>query len=501
MKLDWPAFDRCRVLVVGDLILDEYVWGSVERISPEAPVPVLAVTHEEFTLGGAGNAAKNLAVLGAEVAVAGVVGTDPLANILRGALVELGIDASAVIAEPERPTTRKTRVIAEHQQVVRIDREAAREITSESTAAIIHRTAGLLISSNALLVSDYGKGAVTRRLVAALAEAARRARKIAVADPKGADFSKYAGLTLITPNMKEAALASGIEIRDDKSLFAAGRRLLDTVAVEKLLITCGKQGMVLFERGAEPLKVGTRARLIYDVSGAGDTVAATLSLALAAGLSCPDAMRLANAAAGIVVGKIGTAAVTRAELQEALQPSLDPAAPKLKTLADLRGLAGELRRSGKHIVLTNGCFDLLHAGHIRLFAASKAHGDVLVVALDDDASVRQLKGPGRPVIGQAERVRLLSALDSVDYVVVFPTRELEAVIDAVRPDVLTKGSNYENDTVVGRELVERLGGRIALIPVSEGLSSTRLIETIKAGSTERGTRRAKMKKPPRRKTL
>jgi D-beta-D-heptose 7-phosphate kinase/D-beta-D-heptose 1-phosphate adenosyltransferase len=336
-----------------------------------------------------------------------------------------------------------------------------------------------LPAADLLLISDYGKGVVTRRVVAELAAAAKTAGKIAIADPKGKDYSKYAGLTLITPNKKEAALASGIEIRDEADLLAAGRRLLETVAVEKLLVTCGKDGMVLFERGVEPVKIGTRARQVFDVSGAGDTVAAVLSLGLAAGLGYPDAIRLANTAAGVVVGKVGTATVTRAELLEALQPGLEPTAAKHKTLAEMAELSGELRRKGKRLVLTNGCFDLLHAGHVKLFAASRVFGDVLVVALDDDASVRKLKGAGRPVIGAAERVRILSALDSVDYVVVFATDELDRVIEAVRPEVLTKGSNYENDTVAGRELVERLGGRVALVPVTEAVSSTRIIETIK----------------------
>jgi D-beta-D-heptose 7-phosphate kinase/D-beta-D-heptose 1-phosphate adenosyltransferase len=498
MKLDFSIFDKCRVMVIGDLMLDEYVWGSVERISPEAPVPVLSVTREEFTLGGAGNVAKNLAVLGAQVAVAGVVGKGPQGKKLRAELVQLGVDVSAVIAEPRRPTTRKTRVIAEHQQVLRIDREKAEEISAASTDALVQRTTERLDSADVLLISDYGKGVVTRQLVAALAEKAGQARKIAIADPTGMDYSKYAGLTLITPNKKQASLAAGIEIRDEPGLFAAGRRLLDTVAVEKILVTCGKDGMVFFERGSEPLKFGTRAQQVYDVSGAGDTVAAALSLGLAAGFPYPDAIHLANAAAGIVVGKVGTAAVTRAELLEALQPSLDPAAFKHKSIAEIEALARDLRRSGKRVVLTNGCFDLLHAGHIRLFAASKAQGDVLVVALDDDASVRALKGPGRPVIGAAERVRILSALDSVDYVVVFSTRELDKVIEAVRPEVLTKGSNYENNTVVGSDIVERFGGRVALIPMTEGLSSTRIIETIKARSTAHGTRRTKKKRPPSR---
>jgi D-beta-D-heptose 7-phosphate kinase/D-beta-D-heptose 1-phosphate adenosyltransferase len=479
MKPDFSAFDRCRILVVGDLMLDEYVWGSVERISPEAPVPVLSVTSEEFTLGGAGNVAKNLAVLGARVAVAGVVGKGADGRKLREGLAGIGADVEAVVEEPGRPTTRKTRVMAERQQVLRIDRETVQAISSRSADSLIRKVKERLPAADLLLISDYGKGVVTRRVVSELAAAAKAAGKIAIADPKGMDYSKYAGLTLITPNKKEAALASGIEIRDEADLFAAGARLLETVAVEKLLVTCGRDGMVFFERDAEPLKIGTRARQVFDVSGAGDTVAAVLSLGLAAGFGYADAIRLANTAAGVVVGKVGTATVTRAELLEALQPGTEPTAAKHKTLAEMTELSGELRRKGKRVVLTNGCFDLLHAGHIRLFAASRVFGDVLVVALDDDASVRELKGAGRPVIGAAERVRILSALDSVDYVTVFATSELDKVIEAVRPDVLTKGSNYENDTVVGRELVERLGGRVALVPVTEGVSSTRIIETIK----------------------
>jgi D-beta-D-heptose 7-phosphate kinase/D-beta-D-heptose 1-phosphate adenosyltransferase len=480
MTLDFSVFDGCRILVVGDLMLDEYVWGAVERISPEAPVPVVSVTREESTLGGAGNVAANLSALGAQVMVAGVVGAGPQGRRLREELARLGADVGAVVEDAERPTTRKTRIIAEHQQVLRIDRETTRAVSAGSHEALVSAARERLTRADIVLMSDYGKGVITRPLVAALAQSAAAAGMTAIADPKGADYSKYAGLTLITPNRKEAALAAGMEITDEASLFAAGRRLLDTVAVRKLLVTCGKDGMVFFERGAEPVKFATRARQVYDVSGAGDTVAAVLSLGLAAGLPYPEAIRLANAAAGVVVGKVGTATVSRSELSEALQPARDPAASKLKSLAELAEIVRSLRRSNRRIVFTNGCFDLLHAGHIRLFAASREFGDALIVAVDDDASVRALKGPGRPVIAAAERVRILSALDSVDYIVVFATEGLEEVLSTVRPDVLTKGSNYETEDVAGREIVERHGGRIALVPLTEGLSSTRIIETIKS---------------------
>jgi D-beta-D-heptose 7-phosphate kinase/D-beta-D-heptose 1-phosphate adenosyltransferase len=479
MKIDLSAFERCRLLVVGDLMLDEYVWGSVERISPEAPVPVISVTGEEATLGGAGNVAKNLAVLGAKVFVSGVVGPGVHGKTLREGLAAIGADVEAVVADPARPTTRKTRVIAERQQMLRIDRELTGAIAPRTLNALVERAAGRVADVDAVILSDYGKGVVTTELVAALAKAARQAGKPIIADPKGRDYSKYAGLSLITPNKKEAALAAGSEITDEASLFAAGQRLLDAVAVERLLVTCGKDGMVFFERGAAPLTIGTRARQVFDVSGAGDTVVAVLGLGLAAGMSYPEAIALANAAAGVVVGKVGTAAVTRSELAEAIAPVPAPSAAKRRSIEEIASVARDLRRKGRRIVLTNGCFDLLHVGHIQLFAASKQLGDALVVALDDDDSVRRLKGGGRPVIRAEERVRILSALDSVDYIVQFDTAELDRVIDAVRPDVLTKGSNYEGETVVGRAQVEKHGGRVALVPVTEGISSTRIIDSIK----------------------
>ena len=479
MNPDFSAFERCRLLVVGDLMLDEYVWGQVERISPEAPVPVVSVLNEEFTLGGAANVARNLSLLGARVAVAGVVGAGPQGSRLRSELTKLGVEVGAVVEEPGRPTTLKTRIIAEHQQVLRIDRETTRAISKASEQALMSRALERVPDVDVVLISDYGKGVISRALIDSLSAKARAAGKLTIADPKGMDFSKYAGLTLITPNKKEAALATGIDVRDEPGLLAAGQRLLETVAIDKLLITCGKDGMVFFERGAVPLKIGTRARQVYDVSGAGDTVVAMLGLGLAAGLSYPDAIRMANAAAGVVVGKVGTAGASRAELTEALQPSADPSVIKHRSLNELADIARQLRRKGRRIVLTNGCFDLLHVGHIRLFTVSKTMGDVLIVAVDDDASVRKLKGAGRPLIRATERVRILSAMDSVDYVVVFPTQELERVLEAVRPDVLTKGSNYETDEVLGREVVERYGGRVALIPVTESVSASRIIDTIR----------------------
>jgi D-beta-D-heptose 7-phosphate kinase/D-beta-D-heptose 1-phosphate adenosyltransferase len=478
-NFDLAKFDRCRLLVAGDLMIDEYVWGNVDRISPEAPVQVVAVASEEYTLGGSGNVANNLVSLGAKVSVLGVVGTGKDGKLLLSKLQELGVDTRGIVKESGRPTTKKTRVIADHQQVLRIDRETKNNISANTFKALTELAEEIIPEADLILISDYGKGLVTRDLVAHLVKLAAAHDKISIADPKGLDFTKYAGVSVLTPNKREASLAAGMEIANAKSLAAAGAALLQKSGVGKLLITCGKDGMVFFEPGCKPCKISTNTREVYDVSGAGDTVVAVLGLGLAAGLSFRTAVGLANTAAGIVVGKVGTATVTRRELARALKQAAEDTAVKHKSLDELAEICKKLHKDRKRIVLTNGCFDLLHVGHIRLFSASKQLGDALIVAIDNDDSVKRLKGSNRPVISSAERVGILSALNSVDYVVVFATSELEKVIEAVRPDVLTKGSNYESEEVQGRQLVEKLGGRVELIPITENISSTQIINNIK----------------------
>lgn len=479
MQIDLSIFKKCHLLVVGDLMIDEYVWGNVDRISPEAPVQVVSVTNEEFTLGGSGNVVKNLVGLGAAVSVAGITGTGTNGNLLLEDLNQLGVDTSAVIREEGRITTCKTRIIAEHQQVLRIDRETTQKISPKTQRLLAERLAKLIPVVDVILLSDYAKGVITPDLVKIAVTVARKHGKQIIADPKGMDFTKYSGVNLMTPNQKEAALAAGTEIIDDRSLNNAGAYLLKAVNIEKLLITRGKDGMAFFESGKDPVKFGTKARQVYDVSGAGDTVLATLGLGVAAGLSDKEAISLANTAAGIVVAKVGTAAVTAKELAEALMPIADSSAQKFKNLDELPGLCRGLKKSGKRIVLTNGCFDLLHVGHIKLLSASKQLGDALIVAIDDDDSVREVKGKDRPVIGAEERVRILSALDSIDYVVVFASHELNSLLQTIRPDVLTKGTNYETEDVLGHEIVEKHGGRIELIPFSEDISSSSIIDNIK----------------------
>ena len=479
MQIDISRFDNCRLLVVGDLMIDEYVWGEVDRISPEAPVQVVSVKNEDYTLGGSGNVVNNLVALGAQVFVLGVTGTGRDGELLLNKLNDLGVDTRGVIQERSRPTTKKTRIIADHQQVLRIDRETKKEIALSTFKSLTTLAEKIIPGVDLILISDYGKGVISRSLIADLVKIAKNNNKLTIADPKGRAFEKYSGVSLLTHNSKEASLASGVEITDGKNITAAGKILIEKSGIERLLITCGKDGMVLFEPGCEPLKISTKAREVYDVSGAGDTVLAVLGLGMAAGLQLKEAITLANTAAGLVVGKVGTATVSKRELLDALKQTSEDIASKNKSLNEISQLCRKLRKNRKRIVMTNGCFDLLHAGHIRLFSASKQLGDALIVAIDDDDSVKRLKGPGRPVIGATERVQILSALDSVDYVVVFATNELNSVIGAIQPDVLTKGNDYDSVKVLGRKIVEDYGGRIELIPITEEISAAQIINSIK----------------------
>ena len=479
MQIDISRFDNCRLLVVGDLMIDEYVWGEVDRISPEAPVQVVSVKNEEYTLGGSGNVVNNLVALGAQAFVLGVTGTGRDGKLLLNKLNDLGVDTQGVIQERSRPTTKKTRIIADHQQVLRIDRETQQKVSVSTFRSLTTLAEKIIPEVDLVLISDYGKGVISRSLIADLVKIAKNNNKLTIADPKGLAFEKYSGVSLLTPNSKEASLASGVEITDEKSVTTAGNILMEKSGIERLLITCGKDGMVLFEPDCEPLKISTKAREVYDVSGAGDTVLAVLGLGMAAGLQLKEAVTLANTAAGLVVGKVGTATVSKRELLQALTQTSEDIASKYKSLNEISQLCRKLRKNRKRIVMTNGCFDLLHAGHIRLLSASKQLGDAMIVAIDDDDSVKRLKGPGRPVIGAAERVRILSALDSVDYVVVFATNELDRVIGAIQPDVLTKGSDYDSVEVLGRKIVENYGGRIELIPITEDISAAQIINSIK----------------------
>ena len=359
MPLDISKFNQTHLLVIGDLMIDEYVWGRVDHISPEAPVPVVAVKNQDYTLGGAGNVVNNLISLGARVSVLGVIGQGRAGKRLLNNLDALGADTRGIIQEPGRQTTQKTRIIAEHQQVLRIDRETKKGVLSQTFKSIISQAEKIISDVDVILISDYGKGLINRSMIKSLVQIANKHNTTMIADPKGLDFTKYAGVNLLTPNKKEASLASGMEITDAKTLAKAGQMLLDKSGIKKLLITCGKDGMVLFEKGKKPFKTATKAREVYDVSGAGDTVIAVLGLGFAAGLSFKDAVSLSNTAAGIVVGKVGTAAVSQIELLQSLKLTPAEAISKYKTLKELGELCRKLQKDRKRIVLTNG-LSLIH---------------------------------------------------------------------------------------------------------------------------------------------
>ncbi|RMF88089.1 MAG: bifunctional D-glycero-beta-D-manno-heptose-7-phosphate kinase/D-glycero-beta-D-manno-heptose 1-phosphate adenylyltransferase HldE [Nitrospirae bacterium] len=481
--MDLSLLDRIagrRVLVVGDVMLDEYLWGEIERISPEAPVPVLDERSRHHAVGGAGNVAANLAALGCRAGIGSVVGEDGPARTLRAELEALGVDGRALVVDRERPTPLKTRVIARRQQLVRIDREERRPLAPWAEERLLEAVRGCLGGCGAVVLSDYGKGVVTEGLVRGITQAARAAGVPVVGDPKGRDYRRYRGVTLLTPNRKEAAEATGIALTDAAAVERAGARLLEIVGSEAMLITLSEEGMALFRRGEPPLRLPTRAREVYDVTGAGDTVVAALAAALAAGADLVAAAELANMAAGVVVGKVGTATATAEEVRAFAGAATDPAGRKVVPREEAVRLAARLRAEGKRLVFTNGCFDLLHVGHIRYLQQARALGDCLMVGLNTDASVRRLKGERRPLIRQEDRAHVLAALACVDYVVLFDEDTPLELIRELRPEVLVKGGDYTREQVVGHELVEAAGGRVELIPVVEGASTTAIVERIAA---------------------
>ena len=467
-----------KILVVGDLMLDEYLWGKADRISPEAPVQIVDVVRQELRLGGAGNVVNNLTALGCRVTVCGVIGDDENAGLLLDALKAKNADTSGIFLQPGRTTSRKTRIIAANQQIVRIDRESRDPIDGASAEKIGEFIRRNISSHHALLVSDYLKGVLTPPVLETIIECGRASGIPVVIDPKGNDYGKYTGATLLTPNRKEAETASRIPIHDEASLVQAGNTLLSSVQLDHLLVTRSEEGMTLFSRNEPPLHIATHTREVYDVTGAGDTVVSILGLGLAGGLSVREACEVANVGAGIVVGKIGTATVSPDEILAEMSRREPRDGGKIKKLAELVPVAEQLRLSGRKIVFTNGCFDLLHFGHVSYLQKAKRLGDVLILGLNSDASIRRLKGEKRPIIAQEERAHIMAALECIDYVVVFEEDTPIELIRAIRPDILAKGADYTPETVVGRELVESWGGRVELVALEEGKSTTGTIQKI-----------------------
>jgi D-beta-D-heptose 7-phosphate kinase/D-beta-D-heptose 1-phosphate adenosyltransferase len=474
-------FNRIRninCLVIGDLMLDEYLWGKAERISPEAPVQVVDVLREEMRLGGAGNVVNNLVELGARVSVCSVVGDDDNGQALLDAFTRRGVATDAIFRDATRRTSRKTRVVAAHQQILRIDRESRVPLSAESEQKVCDWIASHAARFHVILLSDYLKGVLTPGVIAAALSAARPTAMPVLIDPKGSDFSRYSGATLLTPNRREAEAASGVAIHDTESLVAAAGVIMERAGLEHLLITRSEEGMSLFSRSAEPVHIPTVAREVFDVSGAGDTVLASLAAGMAAGLGMVDAARLANITAGIAVAKLGTSTVSPAEIIDAVALAHSDSDSKIKNRDVLALLIEAEKARGKRVVFTNGCFDLLHAGHVKYLQKARTLGDLLVLGLNSDASVRRLKGEKRPLIGELERAHILAALDCVDYVVLFEEDTPLELIAALKPHILVKGGDYTPEGVVGRELVESYGGRVELVSFVDGRSTTTIIERI-----------------------
>jgi len=476
--LDPGRFAGLKILVAGDFMLDEYIWGKVSRISPEAPVTVVEVERETRTLGGAGNVVNNLAALGAQVEVIGLTGEDPAARTLREELGRLKIAAQGLFSDPARRTTRKTRVYGGQQQVVRIDRETRTPAPESFTTQALNYLQERLPEFQALILSDYAKGALTKEFLTEAIRLAREYQVPVVVDPKGRDYSPYARATVITPNLKELEEAVGQPLGSREARLAAAEDLRGRLDLQALLVTEGAAGMTLVEaQGVVQLKART-PREVFDVSGAGDTVVAVLTLGLAAGFDLSLAASLANLAAGVVVTKRGTAPILLGEMERELKGHVNQE-EKIVELTELAFIVPHLQAQGKRVVFTNGCFDLLHVGHVKFLEESKRLGDVLVVAVDTDQSVRRVKGEGRPVLGEQERLRMLAALAAVDYVTLFESAQLREILAGLKPDVLTKGSNYPEVEVEGRDLVTGYGGRVHLIPVSDPVSITGLINRIR----------------------
>jgi len=469
------------VLCVGDLMLDDFVYGEVSRISPEAPTPVLAVARSEIEIGGAGNVARNIGALGGQCIFIGLIGKDDAARTLSEAFAKLnGSVIPHLVIEAGRHTTRKVRFVSEHHSahLIRADWETARSATPASEAAVIAHAEAALPRCGAVVLSDYAKGALTPRVIRAIIDRARELGKPVVVDPKSHDYSIYRGATLITPNRQELGIAVHRPVATEAEIAKAAAELARIVGSEAVLVTRSEQGMTLRVAGDAPLHIPAYPVKVRDVSGAGDTVAAVMAILLAMKAPFDAAMRAANAAAAVVVGKRGTATVTLTELRHRILPAAS-LAPEDKIVFDwgmLDERLREWRRHGLRIGFTNGCFDLLHRGHVKLLAEARAACDRLVVGLNSDASTARLKGKGRPINPAEGRAEVLAALEAVDLVVVFDEDTPLELIKRVRPAVLVKGADYTRDEVVGREVVESAGGDVVLVDLVPGHSTTAMVE-------------------------
>ncbi|MHC4561420.1 MAG: PfkB family carbohydrate kinase [Planctomycetota bacterium] len=480
-------FGKPRVLVVGDFMLDRYVYGDVERINPEAPVPVLRQADRESRVGGAGKVATAVPALGGQATCLGVIGVDDGADELRGLLTDGGADVEAFVAMPDRPTAVKTRYVglAQHrhaQQMFRVDEESTDPLAETIHADLAKALAGQFNSADVVALEDYDKGVLTGANTPALIAAARKAGKRVLVDPaRIKDYSRYLGATVLTPNRYETELASGIRIVDDASLELAGRTILETTQAELLVITLDKEGAYLLHSDGPGIHFAhPHPRNVYDVSGAGDLMLAALAVAIGCDCTMDQAVSFANLAAGLEVERRGYVPITRQEVIDELHRLIGLRGEKVVSRQFLADQLTHLREEGDTVVFTNGCFDLLHMGHVNYLQQARQLGQCLVVAINSDESVRQLKGPARPVIGENERAGMLAALECVDYVTIFGEPTPEPLLELLRPDILAKGGT--TPVVVGREIVEGYGGEVLTLDLVEGFSTTDIIERILAAN-------------------
>ncbi|MBI5263816.1 MAG: D-glycero-beta-D-manno-heptose-7-phosphate kinase [Bradyrhizobium sp.] len=479
------AMARRTVLCVGDLMLDEFVYGEVSRISPEAPAPVIAAQRSESSIGGAGNVARNIASLGARCVFVGLVGDDEAGARLKLALAAEPYIEAALVTDASRPTTRKVRFVSEHfsTHMLRADWELAEPASGDTEQKLIDAILSRIPDVDIVLLSDYAKGVLTGRVIRNVIDEARKLGKRIVVDPKSPNFAIYRGATLLTPNRKEFAEATRSRADSDQAIVDAAQDAMQIADCEAILVTRSERGMTLVPRRGAAVHVPAHPVKVRDVSGAGDTVAAVLATSLAAGADWETALRMANAAAAVAVGKQGTASVSAQELRRRILPHAYLAAEE-KIVADSQALDAHLaewRSQGLRIGFTNGCFDILHPGHVKVLTAARAACDRLVVGLNSDASVRRLKGDGRPVQAERARAEVLAALEAVDLVVIFEEDTPIRLITQIKPSVLVKGGDYTREQVVGHEVVESHGGAVMLVDVLPGFSTTSLVDRARGG--------------------
>jgi D-beta-D-heptose 7-phosphate kinase/D-beta-D-heptose 1-phosphate adenosyltransferase len=482
--------------VAGEVILDRYVWGDVERVSPEAPIPVLHARRREEKPGNAGFVMANLRALGARPIALSVIGNDRNGMMLREIFRDIGVDTRGLIVDSDRPTIVKERLLGSvqsahrgTQQLLRVDDEDVRQLAGSPEQLFKRRIDSVVRRADAVLVSDINKGLLTPAILRTLIDRSNQRGIPIVVDPRlSDDYSIYRGATVLTPNRYETERATGKKLTDRDAWRSAAEQLIHEFDLKACLITLDRDGMYLAERGGHSTYVTTAPRDVYDVTGAGDVVLSFFGFMMAAGLGYASAAAIANLAAGIEVGRLGTEIISREDLARALQPSHQSYESKIVSHRELEVALERERRAGRKIVFTNGCFDLLHAGHLQILSFSRAQGDLLVVGLNSDRSIRQLKGPGRPVHKAQDRARLIAALEMVDYVVLFDDRRADGIIRTVRPDVLIKGEDYRRKTVDGQGFVESYGGRVVLAPLLEGHSTTATIARMRNGSSSENGR-------------